>query len=726
MANPDRLTGLDASFLHLERDSAHMHVGSVLVFDGSEPSHEELIAQIERRLHLVPRYRQRLAFVPLQQGRPVWVDDPHFNPGYHIRHTALPRPGTEAELKRLAGRLFSQELDRSKPLWEMWLVSGLSGDRFAMIAKTHHALVDGISGVDITTVLFDAAADPAPGPDPEPWIPGPEPSSAQLLADALLERTIVPGEIVRGVRALARGPRQVLARARDGLAAVGAFAFAGGGAPPSPLNVKIGPHRRFTWVEGDLGQFKAIKNELGGTVNDVVLTAVALALGRFLRGRGIDTEGLRLKAMVPVSVRADADRGALGNRVAAMYAPLPTDVEDPVECFEIVHEAMGGLKESGQAVGAQVLTDLADFAPPTIMSQAARLQARQRFFNLVVTNVPGPQFELFMLGRPLSALYPQVPLTVNAGLGIAIMSYHGRLNFGLLGDYDAVPDLELVGEELGAAIDELALAAGVLAHGGTTKARPKTRREGGQRPSGARHRDAAGTPRAVALPRAGAALGRLSGSVRRAAGVLAAVVVAAAGVVALIAFFSGRDSAPVSSHADRPGTGLSRSGRGPAGRRPAPASAVQLESANQRPARARADQPRRDRADRRPAAHRAGRRQRGAVLRDAAPAARVAGPGQRRGRAVRRPARGRRPGGDPGTPAAYTRCRRGRVAPPAANGLPHGPGAQAVRRGMARRRPPGQVAPAAIIPEHDRAAAHRARPVGPCGRRSGRQRGEAA
>jgi WS/DGAT/MGAT family acyltransferase len=408
----------------------------------------------------------------------VWVDDPHFNPEYHIRHTALPRPGTEAELKRLAGRLFSQELDRSKPLWEIWLVSGLRGDRFAMIAKTHHALVDGISGVDITTVLFDTSPEPAPMPAPEPWIPGPEPSGAQLLADALLERSIVPGEIVRGLRALVRGPRQVLGKARDSLGAVGALAFAGG-APPSPLNVKIGPHRRFTWVDGDLDQVKAIKNELGGTVNDVVLAAVALALGRFLRGRGVDTEGMRLKAMVPVSVRADAERGALGNRVAAMSAPLPTDVEDPVECFEIVHEAMGGLKESGQAVGAQVLTDLADFAPPTIMSQAARLQARQRFFNLVVTNVPGPQFELFMLGRPLTALYPQVPLTVNAGLGIAIMSYCGRLNFGLLGDYDVMPDLEQVGEDLGAAVDELALAAGVLVgdkapkRGEGTKAEPR-------------------------------------------------------------------------------------------------------------------------------------------------------------------------------------------------------------------------------------------------------------
>src|SRR4030081_380817 len=446
-----------------------MHVGGVLVFDGHEPTHEELIEQIESRLHLVPRYRQRLAFVPLQQGRPRGGDDPHFNPEYHIRHTALPRPGTEAELKRLAGRLFSQELDRSKPLWEIWLVSGLSGDRFAMISKTHHALVDGVSGGGVPTGLFGPSRGPAPTPAPAPWIPGPAPSGAQLLADALLERTTVPGEIVRGVRAVLRGPRQVLGRARESLAALGAFAFAGGGAPSSPLNVKIGPHRRFTWVEGDLERFKAIKNELGGTVNDVVLAGVSLALGRFLRGRGIDTEGMRLKAMVPLSVRADAERGALGNRVAAMSAPLPVDLEDPVECFSVVHEAMGGLKESGQAVGAQVLTDLADFAPPTIMSQAARLQARQRFFNLVVTNVPGPQFRLYMLGRELTALYPQVPLTVTAGLGMAIMSSNGRLNFGMLGAFDAMPDIEQVGRDLEAAIDELAIAAGVAPVGEAAK-----------------------------------------------------------------------------------------------------------------------------------------------------------------------------------------------------------------------------------------------------------------
>ncbi|HVE68372.1 MAG TPA: wax ester/triacylglycerol synthase family O-acyltransferase, partial [Solirubrobacteraceae bacterium] len=406
MANPDRLTGLDSSFLHLERDASHMHVGSTLVFAGEPPAYDDLVEHIERRLPLVPRYRQRLAHVPFQQGRPVWVDDPHFNVTFHVRHSGLPRPGTETELKRLSGRLFSQALDRDKPLWEINLVLGLAGERFALVTKTHHALVDGVSGVDIATVLFDTQPEPPPIPDPEPWVPRPMPSDAQLLAEALLERATVPAEMARGVRALIRGPRQAIDRAREAAAAVGAFAWAGGGAPPSPLNVDIGPHRRFTWVDGDLRRFKDIKDALGGTVNDVVLTAVTLALGRFLRARGEDTSEMELKAMVPVSVRADADRGALGNQVATMYAPLPVRIQDPVECFGVVHDAMSELKHSGQAVGAQVLTELADFAPPTIMSQAARLTARQRFFNLVVTNVPGPQMPLYILGRELQAIYP--------------------------------------------------------------------------------------------------------------------------------------------------------------------------------------------------------------------------------------------------------------------------------------------------------------------------------
>jgi diacylglycerol O-acyltransferase len=459
----DRLTALDASFLHLEDAATHMHVASVMLFEGDPPPYEELLATIDRRLHLVPRYRQRLAFVPLVQGRPRWVDDPHLNLRYHVRSTALPSPGSEHQLRALAGRVFSQHLDRDKPLWEIWLVEGLSGGRFAMLGKTHHALVDGVSGVDIVTVLFDTSPEPAVPPDPgEPWLPRPLPSRAQLVGEALVERATIPGEAVRSVRALFRAPRMIAEGVRDAAVGVGAMAWAGlNPAPGSLYNQPIGPHRRFTWVRASLADVKAIKNELGGTVNDVVLTTVAGALGRHLRRRGQKTDGVELKAMVPVSVRAELERGQLGNRVAAMMAPLPVWCQEPVARLDIVREHMKGLKEGGQAVGAQVLTDMAGFAPPTIMSQAARLMSRQRFFNLVVTNVPGPQTPLYLMGRRMIDTFPMAPLAKNQGLCIAIMSYDGGMSFGLNGDWDVMWDIEDLAEDLRLSLAELADAAGV-------------------------------------------------------------------------------------------------------------------------------------------------------------------------------------------------------------------------------------------------------------------------
>jgi diacylglycerol O-acyltransferase / wax synthase len=459
----DRLSGLDASFLHLEDASAHMHVASVMLFDGDPPPYDELLEGIERRLHLVPRYRQRLANVPLGQGRPRWVDDPHLNLRYHVRATALPAPGSEAELRALAGRVFSQQLDRDKPLWELWLVDGLEGGRFALLAKTHHALVDGISGVDIVSVLFDVSPEPAAPPDPgNRWLPRPLPSRAQLLGEALVERATVPAEVARSVRALFRAPRRVVSGARDAAVGVGAMAWAGlNPAPSSPYNRAIGPHRRFTWVRADLADMKAIKDELGGTVNDVVLSTVAGALGRHLRRRGRQTDGLELKAMVPVSVRTEVEQGALGNRVAAMMAPLPVWCQEPVARLDIVRERLKDLKGGGQAVGAQVLTELSGFAPPTIMGQASRLMSRQRFFNLVVTNVPGPQFPLYLMGREMLETFPMVPLAKNQALGIALLSYNGHINFGIVGDYDLLWDLDELAGDVQASLAELAEAAGV-------------------------------------------------------------------------------------------------------------------------------------------------------------------------------------------------------------------------------------------------------------------------
>jgi diacylglycerol O-acyltransferase len=459
----DRLTGLDASFLHLEDDSAHMHVAAVLLFEGEPPEQDEVAEALQRRLHLVPRYRQKLAFVPLGQGRPVWVDDPHFNLDYHVRKTALPEPGSEEQLRNLAGRVFSQRLDRDKPLWELWIVEGLEGDRFAVLSKTHHALVDGISGVDIASVLFDTQPEPQAPTDPGTrWLAAPPPSGAQLFSRALVERMSEPAEIARGVRAALRTPRRLALSAIESLVGVGAMAWAGlSSAPDSPYNGRIGPHRRFNWVRASLDDVKTIKDELGGTVNDVMLATVSGALGRHLRRRGVDTDGLVLKAMVPVSVRADLERGALGNRVAAMMAPLPVGVRDPVDTLRQISTAMKDLKESGQAVGAQVMTELSGFAPPTVMSQAARVMQRQRFFNLVVTNVPGPQFPLYLMGREMVDVFPMVPLAPGQAIGVAIMSYNGRINFGLVGDFDLLHDLDDVSRDFADALAELAGEAGV-------------------------------------------------------------------------------------------------------------------------------------------------------------------------------------------------------------------------------------------------------------------------
>jgi diacylglycerol O-acyltransferase len=450
----------------MEDDSAHMHVASALVFEGDPPPYMELLESIERRLHLVPRYRQRLASVPLGQGRPRWVDDPHLNLRYHVRHTALPSPGSEAQLKALASRVFSQRLDRDKPLWEIWLAEGLEGGRFALLAKTHHALVDGISGVDIVTVLFDTDPDPAVPPDPgERWLPHPVPSGTQLLGQALVERATVPAELGRTLRAVIRGPRRVISEVGNAAISMGAMAWAGrSAAPPTPYNGSIGPHRRFTWVRTELGDLKAIKNELGGTVNDVVLATVSGALGRHLRRRGESTDGLELKAFVPVSVRADVERGALGNRVAAMIASLPVWCQEPEARLEVVRKEMGQLKEGRQAVGAEMITQLGDFAPPTILGQAARLMSRQRFFNVVVTNVPGPQFPLYLLGREMLDTFPMVPLARSQGLGVALMSYNGRMNFGLVGDYELLWDIEDLAEDMRESLAELAGTAGVKLH----------------------------------------------------------------------------------------------------------------------------------------------------------------------------------------------------------------------------------------------------------------------
>ena len=456
----DRLTAVDTSFLTQEGRSSHMHVGAVALFEGPPPAYDEVLEGIESRLHLVPRYRQKLAFPRLQAGRPVWVDDPTFNLEYHVRHTALPSPGSIGQLRALAGRIYSQRLDRSKPLWETWFVQGLDDNRFGLITKTHHSMVDGISGVDLASVLFDLG--PVPNKvEPEPWTPQPNPTGAELVADGVKDFVKAPLSALGRAAGAVQSPGRALRGARDAAEAIGEVAWANlNPAPQTPLNVPIGPHRRILWVHSSLADFKRVKNSLGGTVNDVVLTVVAGALRRWLQSRGVRTEGLELRALVPVSIRSEDEQGALGNRIAAMRGPLPVYVDDPVERLRIVSEAMTGLKESKQALGAEVIAGLSGFAPPTILAQASRLNFSTRLFNLIVTNVPGPQFPLYMHGRELQELVPLAFLPEEHAVAIAIMSYNGGLAFGLLADYDAMPDLDFLGESLERSLAELLSAAG--------------------------------------------------------------------------------------------------------------------------------------------------------------------------------------------------------------------------------------------------------------------------
>ncbi len=457
----DRLTAIDASFLHQEGPTSHMHVGGLSLFEGPPPPYTELVDALRGRLHLVPRYRQKLSVPPGGTGRPLWVDDPSFSIEYHVRHTALPKPGSEAQLLRLAGRVFSQQLDRMKPLWEIWMVEGLHEGGFALISKTHHSLIDGIAGVDIAQVVFDLGPVPAEVPHPdEAWEPAPEPSSIELLAAGALGLVRTGLRTAGAAASLATRPGEALRSARVAVEGLGEVAWAGmNPAPETPLNVEIGPHRRFVVIRSSLADFKAVKNAFGGTVNDVVLTVVSGALRSWLQSRGVRTEGLELRALVPVSIRAHDERGTTGNRIAAMRGPLPVYVEDPIERLRTVKVGMDGLKESKQAVGAEVLASVQNFAPPTILAQASRLNFSTRLFNLIVTNVPGPQFPLYVRGREMLDVFPVAFLPKNHALAIAIISYNGGMNFGLLADYDALPDIGVIAEGIQSALAELLVLA---------------------------------------------------------------------------------------------------------------------------------------------------------------------------------------------------------------------------------------------------------------------------
>ncbi len=441
----ERLSPQDTSFLYFESPVSHMHVGSVAIFEDRGLTAEEINTHIEQRLDLVPRFRKKLMWVPYGQGRPVWVDDPHFDVRFHVRHTGLPRPGGERELLTLMGRLMSTPLDRKRPLWELWMVD-LPNDRKAVIQKTHHCLIDGVSGVDLATVLLDVDKDALPG-EPMRFSPEQGPSKAELLRASIVERWTKPAEIVRSVRAATRTPRKVMEQV--GAVAKGLASFGGAAlevAPRTSLNQPIGPHRRFEVVRTRLTDLKTIKNRFDCTVNDVVLALVTAGLRHILESRGDDVTGLVMRAAVPVSVRDPSERMTYGNRVAVMFAHLPVGEADPAKRLRSIHEGMAHVKQSGEAVGANALIQLSDFAPPTIMALAARAIERQWVMNLVVTNVPGPQFPLYFRGGEMLEAFPFVPLVGTTTLGVAVLSYNGQINFGLSGDWDAVPDLATFAE----------------------------------------------------------------------------------------------------------------------------------------------------------------------------------------------------------------------------------------------------------------------------------------
>lgn len=464
----DRLSPLDASFLHIEDDVNLMHIGSVSVFEGPPPGYAQLCDMIAGRLELVPRYRQRVRHVPFDLARPVWAPDPHFSLDYHVRHTALPSPGGREQLRALVGRVMAQRLDLTKPLWEVWMAEGLEEGRWALISKAHHALVDGISGTDLLAVLLDSTATP-PSPAPVDDAPaaalGEAPSNLRLVREAAVDYALSPIEQWRAARSVARRPRRLVRGAvgtARGLAAMSPMVRP---RAPSTLVGPIGPHRRYAWAQTTLDEVRTVRSGLGGSVNDVVLAAVTQGLRDLLVAHGEEVAGRRVRTLVPVSVRRPDERGTYNNRVSAVFAELPVGEDDPVARLDAIREQMAVLKQSGQAVAAESLTSMSGFAPALLLALGTRVAFRtarrvsRSAVETVTTNVPGPQQPLYALGRRMLTAYPYVPIASPLRVGVAIFSYDGAITFGVTGDRDGVPDVDVVTEGIEQGIAALLTAA---------------------------------------------------------------------------------------------------------------------------------------------------------------------------------------------------------------------------------------------------------------------------
>ncbi|MEN3302149.1 wax ester/triacylglycerol synthase family O-acyltransferase [Pseudonocardia sp.] len=463
---PPRLSALDASFLYLEQATTPMHVGGVAIFRRPENGldYDRLVELVEQRISLVPRYRQKVRHVPGNLARPVWIDDTEFDVAYHVRRSALPRPGSDAQLTELVARLMSRPLDHTRPLWEMYLVEGLVKGRIAVVTKTHQAMVDGISAIDISQVILDVSPDPRPATD-EVWMPRPEPSDGQLIAEAIGDAVARPSEIADNVRA-ATG--DALATVDKVVGMAGKFLTMARTAtrptPRTPLNVDISTQRRFAMARTDLESYRRIRAAHGCSVNDVVLSVVSGALRNWLLSRGEPvTSSASLRAMVPLSVRGEADvpssaaSGSLGNRVSSYLVDLPVGEPSPVVRLHHVTHAMREHTSNGRNVGADTLVRIGGFAPPTLHALGARAASgiSKRFFNLVVTNVPGPQFPLYAAGARMLEMFPVVPLAKGQALAIGLTSYDGGVYYGFNGDRDAMPDVDVLAGLVDESLDEL-------------------------------------------------------------------------------------------------------------------------------------------------------------------------------------------------------------------------------------------------------------------------------
>lgn len=457
----ERLSPLDSSFLHIEDGVTHMHIGSVSIMEGPAPAYDELRDTLAAKLPLVKRYRQIVKRVPLDIGRPVWADDPYFDVEYHLRRTALPPPGGEAELCSLVGQVMGQQLDRTRPLWEMWMVEGLAEGMWALISKVHHCLADGVSGSDLFGLLLDITPEPQTV-EPLPWTPGIPPHGWELAVDAVTDMFTSPFELFRLARAQTRVPRRAVAEIGEAVDALLAAAGTIRGASSPSLNGPIGPHRRWAPASVTVDQVKEVRTKFGGTFNDVVLAIITRGFRDLLEKRGESTDS-PVRTMVPVSVRPRDDRGkavgdgALANKVSSIFAELPVHVADPVERLTVISAQMAGLKESKHAVAGEVLTSLGGFTPPMLLSLAGRVGTKipQKRINTVTTNIPGPQIPLYAAGRRMLKVYPFVPLGMQMRIGVAIFSYDGNVGFGITGDYDSATDLDVISHGIHAGMDEL-------------------------------------------------------------------------------------------------------------------------------------------------------------------------------------------------------------------------------------------------------------------------------